>query len=113
MMFRPGDVVLIPFPFSDHQATKKRPVLVLKDPDRFDDMVCLAITSNGHHTDGFLLDASSFSEGILPKTSWVRVGKAYSLNQSMIVGTFGSLHNAVFQAVQKQFCRHFGCQPQK
>ena len=30
MACKPGDLVLIPFPFSDLQSTKKRPVMVLQ-----------------------------------------------------------------------------------
>lgn len=62
-MFQPGEVVLVPFPFADQQTTKRRPVLVLTAADRFDDLVCLAVTSSPNHEDTFLLEAGHFSEG--------------------------------------------------
>lgn len=45
MTCRPGDLVLIPFPYSDLNAAKKRPVLVLTAPDRHGDFIALAVTS--------------------------------------------------------------------
>jgi len=80
MTYQPGDVLLIPFPFSDRLASKKRPVLLLTTPDEMGDIICLPITSSIHHADGFRLLSEHFREGQLPKASWVRTGKAYTLN---------------------------------
>ena len=43
-MFERGDLVLIPFPFSDLSAAKKRPVLLLTRPDVYGDFIALAVT---------------------------------------------------------------------
>jgi len=48
-MYQPGDVLLVPFPFSSMQTSKKRPVLALTAPDIFNDLVSLAITSSSYH----------------------------------------------------------------
>lgn len=48
-MYRQGDIVLIPFPYSDLSATKQRPVLVLSNTNynkMQSDLVVAAITSN-------------------------------------------------------------------
>ena len=46
--YRRGDIVLVPFPFTDLSSTKKRPALVVS-PDKFNehaqDVVLVAITS--------------------------------------------------------------------
>lgn len=109
-MFQPGDVVLVPFPFSDLQATKRRPVLILTQPDALGDMVCLTITSSAHHEAAFQLEEASFFERVLPKISWVRVNKVYTLHESVISGTFGRLQPQVFREVMGSYCSHFGCQ---
>ena len=43
-MFQSGDLVLVPFPFTDFSAAKKRPVLVVRPMDSLGDLVCMAIT---------------------------------------------------------------------
>ena len=46
--YRRGDIVLVPFPFTDLSSTQKRPALVVS-PDRFNahaqDVLLVAITS--------------------------------------------------------------------
>ena len=108
-MYQPGEVFLVPFPFSSMQTSKQRPVLALTPPDTFADMVCLAITSSPLHHAAFPLDNECFLEGILPKPSWVRLDKVYTLNAGLFVGRFGSLHAEVFERVKRHFCEHFGC----
>jgi mRNA interferase MazF len=46
--FEFGDVVLVPFPFTDQSASKKRPAVVISSPQyhaRGRDLIILAITS--------------------------------------------------------------------
>ena len=81
-MYQPGDVLLIPFPFSDRLASKKRPILLLTSADEMGDIICLPITSSTHHADGFQLLTEHFCDGQLPKESWIRTGKVYTLNIS-------------------------------
>ena len=49
MMYKQGDILLIPIPFSNLTASKKRPVLVLSNSkynDKTEDIIVIAITSN-------------------------------------------------------------------
>ncbi len=45
MTCKPGDLVGIPFPYSDLTTKKRRPVLVVTAPDRHGDFMGLAVTS--------------------------------------------------------------------
>ena len=109
MMLAPGDVVLIPFPFSELQAAKRRPVLVLRHCDKFGDFLAVAITSQAGHGDALAISEKDLSEGILPKTSWVRVTKLYTLNQDCVVARFGAFRSASFCKVQDAVCLAAGC----
>ena len=44
-MLEAGSIALLPVPFSDQSATKKRPVLLLTDPDAYGDFIAMPITS--------------------------------------------------------------------
>ena len=68
MTLLPGEVVLIPFPFSNLKAAKRRPVLVLKGCDLCGDFLAAAITSQAGHEDGFIFSDNDLDEGDLPKT---------------------------------------------
>jgi mRNA interferase MazF len=109
MTLLPGEVVLIPFPFSDLQSSKRRPVLVLRSCDRFGDFLAAAITSQAGHEDGFVFSQNDLVEGHLPKTSWVRVAKLYTLNRDCVVSRFGVFKPDVFARVRLKVCGAVGC----
>lgn len=75
-----SDVVMIPFPFTDMKTVKRRPVLVMREVDRYGDFLAAAITSKAGHDHSITLSADDFAEGALPKASWVRADKLYTLN---------------------------------
>ena len=108
-MFQSGDVVLVPFPFTDFSAAKRRPVLVIHPTDSLGDIVCMAITSSPGHEHSIALDAAGFEEGTLPKASWVRFEKLYKIHEEVVIGRFGRLNANVLDRVRNRFCEHFGC----
>ena len=79
------DLVLIPFPYADLGSSKKRPVLVLTAPDRYGDFIALAVTTVSQNEPALQLTSSDLTEGSLPKPSWVRVDKIFTLSEQNIV----------------------------
>lgn len=108
-MPRPGDVVLIPFPYTDLATTKRRPVLVLRSPDAFGDFLAAAVTSQAGHKDVITLIQADFLEGFLPKPSYVRASKLYTLNERAVARRFGALTPAAFTRAQDAICTMLGC----
>lgn len=97
--FRRGDLVLLPFPFTDLSAVKRRPALVVS-PDRlhqyFEDVILVAVTS---HVPSALsefempLRQQDMAVGALPKPSVVKLGKIFTANRGLIVKRAGRLRN--------------------
>jgi mRNA interferase MazF len=97
---RPGDVVLVRFPFTDLSSTKKRPALVLSPPRytvRQRDVVVLALTSQPQKQAALRL--SQWKAAGLPKPTWVKpvVG---TLASALIVRRLGRLNAADRQTVR-------------
>ena len=86
-----GAVVLVPFPFSDLSHSKLRPALVLADAGR-GDYILAQITSRpwGDPKALALLD-TDFSSGALRVESFLRPGKLFTANASLIVSEVGVL----------------------
>jgi len=92
-MYNRGEIVLIPVPFSDLSASKKRPVLILSNNSynaSRQDMIVVAITSNVSQS-GIHITTSDMTQGQLPKPSVVRSDKIYTLDQSIVVKSIGHL----------------------
>lgn len=86
-----GQVVLIPFPFSDLSRAKMRPAVVLAEAGR-DDWILCQITSNPYGDDRALtLADKDFKSGSLRIKSYARPGKLFTANASLIVEAIGVL----------------------
>jgi mRNA interferase MazF len=103
-----GDVILVPFPFTDLTMVKQRPALVLS-ADWFntsrDDCVLAAITSQiptELQPDEYRLSASDLGAGGLPKPSLVRLGKLFTISKSLLRKRLGTLPKATMVVVLKQ-----------
>lgn len=108
MTCKPGNLILIPFPYSDLQAIKKRPVLALTSPDRHGDFICLAITSVRTEKQAIQIVDTFLEQGTLPKISWIRLDKIFTLSETSIIESFGHLKNSAMQEVLKGLCTHVG-----
>ena len=83
--FVKGDVVVIPFPFSDLSGNKRRPALVVADLDG-DDVILCQITSVVHRdNDALPLDTADFESGTLPVKSFVRPNKLFTADQRLVL----------------------------
>ena len=92
-----GQVVVLPFPFSDLSQKKLRPALLLADAGRGDWIAC-QITSNPYaDTRAITLTDSEFVEGGLQRISYLRPGKLFTCHESLPVNTVGALNKAALQ----------------
>jgi mRNA interferase MazF len=103
-MFERGELVLVPFPFSDLSAVKRRPVLVLTAPDGYGDFIALPVTSRPRAERGVPLTSADMLRGALPVPSWIRTDRIVTLNTSLVVKSIGKVSNEIVAKAIKEFC---------
>ena len=108
-MLRAGEIVLLPFPFSDRSTTKGRPAFVLTDEGELGDFSALAITSRSIYEDRYSLTQNDLTDGNLPVQSWIRTSKVYTFHDSLVVGSIGQVQESVRRKIVEHFCGRFGC----
>ena len=89
--FVKGDVVIIPFPFTDLSGRKKRPAFVVADLSGDDIIVC-QITSKAK-SDSFALPLTThdFISGSLLIDSFIRPNKLFTADKNIILSVAGHL----------------------
>jgi len=105
-MYKQGDILLIPFPYTDLMATKQRPVLVLSNTNYnglHQDIVVAAITSNVTDKDySIYVTANDLDEGQLKVDSLIRADKIYTFSNRIVIRKFGHLKSEVFLKVKEK-----------
>src|ERR1044072_4197368 len=97
-----GDLLLVPFPFTDLSANKRRPVLALTAPDRFGDFIALAVTSRPQIEHAMPITTADLVSGALPAASWIRTNRIVTLNISLVVKTVGRVSERAIGAAVRQ-----------
>ena len=92
-----GEVVLVPFPFSDLSKNKMRPAVVLAFAG-YDDWILCQITSNPYSdAKAIELNSEDFLSGALRLKSYVRPGKLFTANSTLIREKLGVLGSEKFE----------------
>jgi mRNA interferase MazF len=83
-----GDIVLVPFPFTDLSSSRRRPALVIS-PDAFNDqmqdVVVAAITSQLTTEHAVSIEQSDCVDGMLPKASVVKLAKVFTIHSTLVI----------------------------
>jgi mRNA interferase MazF len=97
--FVKGDVVVIPFPFSDLSGSKKRPALVLSDL-RGDDILLCQITSRpSGDVSAIELKLTDFMTGALPIDSFIRPLRIFTADKRIIFRKAGNINSRLMNEV--------------
>ncbi|KAA6440744.1 type II toxin-antitoxin system PemK/MazF family toxin [Dyadobacter flavalbus] len=91
--FVKGEVVIIPFPFSDLTGSKKRPALVLSDLDGDD------TSQNSRDKFAVSLTSSDFVSGSLPVDSFIRPSCTFTADKDIIIRKAGLINSSKINAV--------------
>jgi len=102
-----GDVVVLPFPFSDLSASRKRPALVAAAL-KGDDVILCQITSEARIDDySIVLANKDFKKGKLPVTSIIRPNRLFTADKSIIKYKAGSLNKKKIKEVEEVIVKIF------
>ena len=94
-----GEVVLVPFPFSDLSQSKVRPAVCLASAGRGDWILC-QITSNPYgDSDAIPLTPNEFSSGGLLNLSYTRPGKLFTAHESLVSRSVATLTSTALDAL--------------
>jgi len=97
--FVKGEVVVIPFPFSDLSGSKKRPALVLTDLPGDDILLCQITSQFTRDPFSVQLNHSDFSSGGLPVEGFIRPMRIFAANKSIIERRVGRVKAVTMKTV--------------
>jgi mRNA interferase MazF len=86
-----GQVVTVPFPFSDLSQSKIRPALCVADSGRGDWILCQITSSSYADLKSVRLNTADFLLGGLRATSYARPGKLFTANTSIMLKSVATL----------------------
>ncbi len=81
--YNPGDIILVPFPFSDLSRNKRRPALVLAVAEKWDEFICVMLTSSPHYYNE--VTVSMRKEAGLPKPTVARIHRIFTIDAQSVI----------------------------
>jgi mRNA interferase MazF len=101
-MYKQGDIVLVPFPFTNQAGTKHRPALVISGSllNKTADIILVQITSK-NKTDGFSIPINNNTDLTIPLKylSEIRCNKLLVIDQSLIVIKISAVKSKIVSRV--------------
>lgn len=92
-----GDVVLVPFPFTDLSSHKVRPALVVSG---FKENVSVLLITSQNKSGLYCISVDSNQENGLKYNSTVITSNITTLDKKMILGKFGVLNEVEIESVK-------------
>lgn len=100
-----GDIILVPFPFTNLSGSKIRPALVLISSDI--DVTIAFITTQFNRDDESCVSIEASIENGLKKNSLIRLNKLASVDNNLVLGKIGSLQSSDIVRINSQLKKIF------
>ena len=97
--FVKGDVVVVPFPFSDLSQAKRRPALVVAVLDGDDLLLCQITSQSVRDKYAIALADKDFDSGGLRQRSNIRPNRLFTADQRIVLYKVGQLATAKLREV--------------
>ena len=105
--FVKGDVIVVPFPFSDLSSSKKRPALVIAGLDCEDIILCQITSAERNDQYTIFLNKNDFKKGQLHLQSGIRPNRIFTAEKSIIVYKIGTLKSSKIKDVEEKIVAIF------
>lgn len=102
-----GDVVVLPFPFSDLSSSKRRPALVVANLIGEDLILCQITSESRTDKYSIILEEKDFNEGSLNQISMIRPNKLFTADLSIILYKIGNLKELKIKDVENKLVQIF------
>jgi mRNA interferase MazF len=89
--FIKGDVVVVPFPFSDLTQSKRRPALVVSKLEGDDIILCQITSQTVKDNYAILLDDKNFETGSLKQSSNIRPNRIFTADSNIVLYKVGNI----------------------
>jgi mRNA interferase MazF len=99
-----GDVVTVPFPFTDFTSQKVRPALVLAVLNRGDVLLCQITSQPQTHKNAIPLRELDFFAGGLPKQSFVLSHRLVTANSRIVRRVAGHITKSKLAEIRRSVC---------
>ena len=97
--FVKGDIVILPFPFSDLSDSKRRPALVLADLPGDDIILCQITSQFSKDSSAIFLTGNDFTFGTLKTDSYIRPNRLFTADKEIIAYKAGTISKAKYLEV--------------
>ena len=105
-MIEQRDLLLVPFPFSDQEGRKVRPVVVLSNQEfneRSEDVIVAGVTSNiSKDKYAVRLTSGSLDEGKLFTECCVKAENILKIDKELVIKKIGKINKETIENVRKK-----------
>ncbi len=95
-----GELLLVPFPFSDQSGRKVRPVVVVSNEtfNKNSDLIVVGVTSNLTAGD-ITLHPAMLDEGVLHDVCFVKVSNILKIDKRLVIKKIGKINKDTTQRI--------------
>jgi len=94
-----GDIIVVPFPFTDLSDSRRRPALVLSNLEGDDVVICEITTVMRKDSYFVSLENKDLESGKLKTPSIIRLNRIVTIHKNRILYTFGKIKDSKLQEV--------------
>jgi len=99
-----GDIIIIPFPFSDLSQTRRRPAFVVANLTGEDIILCQITSKKIQDSYSIKLLQNEFKQGTLKQESNIRPNKIFTADRSIVEYTAGTIKPEKTKEIIEKIC---------